>query len=134
MSNPLLVGIDPHRRTNTVCLMDGHGRELGRRFTVDNNRPGAATFVQHVTKAAQAGSFDRIEVASEATGWYWFLFFQTLNQDPVLNQWPLRLYPFNPRLTAKFKGTYADDDHTDVYDAFVTADRLRLPAAGRPGP
>jgi transposase len=126
MSNPLLVGIDPHRRTNTVCLMDGRGREIGRRFTVDNNRPGSEAFVQGVAKAAQAGNFDRIEIASEATGWYWFLFFQTLSQDPILNQWPLRLYPFNPRLTAKFKETYADLDHTDPYDAFVAADRLRL--------
>lgn len=126
MSNPLLVGIDPHRRTNTVCLMDGHGCELGRRFTVANNRPGAEIFVQRVADAVEAGSFDRIEIASEATGWYWFLFFQTLSQDPILNQWPLHLYPINPRLTAKFKEAYANDDHTDPYDAFVTADRLRM--------
>jgi transposase len=136
MSNPLLVGIDPHRRTNTICLMDGHGCEVGRRFTVDNNRPGTETFVQSVSQAAQAGPFDQIEIASEATGWYWFLFFQTLSQDPVLNQWPLHLYPINPRLTAKFKETYTDLDHTDPYDAFVTADRLRLgrdlPAPFRP--
>jgi transposase len=136
MSKPLLVGIDPHRRTNTVCLMDGHGQEIGQRFSVDNNRPGAKTFVQSVAKAVEAGRFDRIEIASEATGWYWFLFFQTLSQDPVLNQWPLHLYPFNPRLTAKFKETYADLDHTDPYDAFVIADRLRmgrdLPAPFRP--
>jgi len=126
MSNPLLVGIDPHRRTNTVCLMDGHGQEVGQRFTVDNNRPGAETFVQSVAQAARRGHFDRIEIASEATGWYWFLFFQTLSQHPVLNQWPVHLYPFNPRLTAKFKETYTDLDHTDLYDAFVAADRLRL--------
>lgn len=136
MSNPLLVGIDPHRRTNTVCLMDGRGQEIGQRFTIDNNRPGTETFVHHVAQAAQAGHFDAITIASEATGWYWFPFFQTLSQDPLLNQWPLQLYPFNPRLTATFKQTYTNLDHTDPYDAFIVADRLRLgrdlPAPFRP--
>jgi hypothetical protein len=106
--------------------MDQHGQEVGHRFTVDNNRPGTEAFVQSIVTAVRAGHFDRIDIASEATGWYWFLFFQTLSQHPVLNQWPLRLYPLNPRLTAKFKQTYTDSDHTDPYDAFVTVDRLRL--------
>lgn len=49
-----------------------------------------------------------------------------MSQDPVLNQWPLHLYLVNPRLTANFKKTYIDLDHTDRIDAFVVADRLRL--------
>jgi len=44
MSNPLLVGVDVHRKSNTVCLMDRQGREIAPRFTVDNNRPGTETF------------------------------------------------------------------------------------------
>ena len=126
MSNPLLVGVDVHRKTNTVCLMDRQGREVAPRFTVDNNRPGTQAFIQQVAQQVVAGHFDAIQVAAEATGWYWWHFFQTLDQDPFLNQWPLALYPFNPRLTANFKKTYGDLDHTDLIDAFVTADRLRL--------
>ena len=126
MSNPLLVGVDVHRQSNTVCLMDGQGRKVGSPFTVDNNRPGAAAFIQRVAQQVVAGNFDAIEVAAEATGWYWWHFFQTLDQDPFLNQWPLELYPFNPRLTANFKKTYVDLDHSDPIDAFVAADRLRL--------
>jgi len=126
MSNPLLVGVDVHRKTNTVCLMDGQGRELAPRFTVDNNRPGTETFIRRVAQQVVAGDFDAIEIAAEATGWYWWHFFQTLDQDPFLNQWPLALYPFNPRLTANFKKTYVDLDHSDPIDAFVAADRLRL--------
>ncbi len=126
MSNPLLVGVDVHRKTNTVCLMDGQGRELTPRFTVDNNRPGTETFIRQVAQQVVAGDFDAIEIAAEATGWYWWHFFQTLDQDPFLNQWPLALYPFNPRLTANFKKTYVDLDHSDPIDAFVAADRLRL--------
>jgi len=126
MSNPLLVGVDVHRKSNTVCLMDRQGQELGPRFTVDNNRPGTEAFIQRVAQQVVAGNFDAIYIAAEATGWYWYHFFRTLDQDPFLNRWPLELYPFNPRLTANFKRTYVDLDHCDPIDAFVAADRLRL--------
>lgn len=126
MSNPLLVGVDVHRQTNTVCLMDLAGHVLGRRRTIDNNRPGAALLVDHLAQQMTAGDFDTIQVAAEATGWYWWHFFQTLSRDPTLQQWPLQLYPLNPRLTANFAKTYVDRDHTDLSDAFVIADRLRM--------
>jgi len=96
MSNPLLVGVDVYRKSNTVCLMDCQGQEVGPRFTVDNNRPGTATFIQRVAQQVVAGHFDAIHIAAEATGWYWYHLFRTLDQDPFLNRWPLKLYPFNP--------------------------------------
>jgi transposase len=126
MSNPLLVGVDVHRKTNTVCLMDRQGEETSPRFTVDNNNPGTQAFIHQVAQQVVAGDFDAIKIAAEATGWYWWHFLQTLDRDPVLNQWPLELYPFNPRLTANYKKTYVDLDHTDPIDAFVAADRLRM--------
>lgn len=126
MSNPLLVGVDPHRKTNVASTMDQAGVEVGDRFTVQNNRPGTEAFVQEIAHRAVEGGFDAIHIATEATGWYWWHFFQTLDQDPVLNQWPLTLYPINPRLTANYKKTFVDLDHEDLIDAFVIADRLRV--------
>ena len=126
MSNPLLVGVDPHRKTNTVCTMDREGREVDERFTVQNNRPGTAAFVREIAQRAVDGDFDALHIATEATAWYWWHFFQTLDQDPLLHQWPVTLYPFNPRLTANYKKTFVDLDHDDFIDAFVVADRLRV--------
>jgi transposase len=126
MPNPLLVGVDVHRQTNTACLMDAAGQVLGPRLTIDNNRPGAEVFVRHLAQQVAAGDFDAIQIAAEATGWYWWHFFQTLEHDPLLQHWPLQLYPLNPRLTANFAKTYVDRDHTDTSDAFVIADRLRM--------
>jgi transposase len=125
MPNPLLVGVDVHRQTNTVCLMDQAGQLLGSRRTIDNNRPGAELLVEQIAQKMAADDFDAIQIAAEATGWYWWHFFQTLARDPTLQHWPLQLYPLNPRLTANFAKTYVDRDHTDVGDAFVIADRLR---------
>jgi transposase len=107
-------------------MMDQEGQEVGDRFTVQNNRPGTAALVREVAQRVVEGDFDAIHIATEATGWYWWHFFQTLDRDPVLNCWPVTLYPFNPRLTANYKKTFVDLDHDDPIDAFVVADRLRM--------
>ena len=106
MGQSLIVGVDPHRKKNVMQLMDSQGQQLGRPLRVNNNQPGTAAFVQELVEQMESGQYEAIELASEATGWYWFHFFQTLSQDPLLNQWPLELYLFNPRLTAKFKQSY----------------------------
>jgi transposase len=106
-------------------MMDQDGDEVGQRFTIQNNRPGTELFVREVAQRVVEGDFDAIHIANEATGWYWWHFFQTLEQDPLLNQWPLWLYPFNPRLTANYKKAMGDLDHTDPIDALYIADRLR---------
>lgn len=125
MTNPLIVGVDVHRKTNTFCLMDTRGEEVLPRFTLENNRPGTQLFIRRVTELMEAGGFTELQVAAEATSWYWFHFFQSLQQDALLNQWPLDLHALNPRLTANFKKSYVDLDKADPIDAYVIADRLR---------
>jgi len=126
MPTPLVVGVDPHRATNTAAFMDAHGREVTPRCTFANNRPGTDAFAQQLVQLAQASHCDTLQIATEATGWYWWHFFQTLDQHPLLQDWPVELYALNPRLTTQFSKTYVDHDHTDPTDAVVIADRLRL--------
>jgi len=126
MGQTLIVGVDPHRKNNVMQVMDSQGQALGSPLRVNNNRPGTAAFIEHLSEQMEQGQYEAIQVASEATGWYWFHFFQTLSQDPLLNQWPLELYLFNPRLTAKFKQSYGERDKTDPNDALVVADRFRF--------
>lgn len=122
----LLVGIDPHRRTNTAQMMAGSGQELGVAFAFANNRPGTEAFVKCVSEQVQAGDYQTIRIATEATGWYWFHLFQHLCEEPLLNELPLELYALNPRLTATYKQTFSDLDKDDLTDAFVVAERLRM--------
>ena len=71
MTNPLLVGVDVHRKTNVVCPMDVSGREVGQHFKVDNDLPGTAAFVDKVSSLAEEGGYDAILVAAEAAAMYW---------------------------------------------------------------
>ena len=126
MPQTLIVGVDPHRKKNVMQFMDSQGQMLGTPFRTDNNRPGTEAFVQHLTDQLKNGDYETVQIASEATGWYWFHFFQHLSQEPALNPWSLELYLFNPRLTANFKRGYGERDKTDPDDAFVVADRFRF--------
>lgn len=125
MKRPLFLGVDVHRKTNTYCVMDLSGVEVVPRFTLENNRPGTVRLIQKVREIMQADGFSELRVAAEATGWYWFHFFETLHNDPALQTWPVELFALNPRLTANFKKSYQDLDKSDPIDAYVIADRLR---------
>jgi len=124
-SSPLIAGVDVHRKTNTYCLMTQDGREVVPHFTLGNNRPGAQALIEKVRQVMEADDFTELRLAAEATGWYWFHLFETLQNDPGLRAWPHELFLINPRLTANFKKSYVDLDKSDPIDAYVIADRLR---------
>jgi hypothetical protein len=126
MTNPLFVGVDPHRKTNVASFLDREGHEIAPPCRFDNNRPGTTRLVQTLVQQLHTGGFDSLRLATEATSWYWWHFLQTLATEPLLKPWPLALYAFNPRLTANYKKTFSDLDHADPIDAFVVADRLRI--------
>ena len=72
------------------------------------------------------GPFDGVRIATEATNWFWLPFFELLGRAPELQPWPLELYAFNPRVTARYRDTFLDMDKDDPEDAYVLTDRLRL--------
>lgn len=122
----LLVGVDIHRRTNVVQVMDGTGQRLLTRLRVANNRSGTAMLVNQLVQTAAAGGFDHIHVAAEATGNYWLPFFCELEQSPALADWSLSLYPFNPKVIHNFRKSLGDWDKTDDLDTAVISERLRF--------
>jgi len=126
MKNPLLVGVDVHRKQNVLSLMNNDGEEISERLSVDNNRPGTMQLIEQLTELMETSEYDALQVGAEATGYYWLHFFRMLQEDEFLNQWPLELYPFNPRVIAHYKKTFVDLDKTDGIDAYVIADRLHL--------
>jgi transposase len=105
MPHPFGIGVDPHPATNTGAFMDAQGHELARRCTLPTNRPGTEAFVPQLVPVATAGAFDPIQIATDATGWCWWHFFQTVQQHPALQAGPWERSALNPRLTATFSQT-----------------------------
>jgi len=126
MPDPLLVGLDVHRKSHAICVMNVMGAIIDDKLTVHNTPAGAEALASYLHALASRGGYDAFQIAAEATGWYWWHLFRALSRDPRLQQSPLALYPLNPRLVAKLKQAYSDEDKTDPGDAFVVADRLRM--------
>ncbi len=122
----LLVGVDIHRRTNVVQVMDGAGQILLSQLRVANNRSGTAVLVNQLAQTAADGGFDHIQVAAEATGNYWLPFFCELEQSSDLADWSLSLYPFNPKVIHNFRKSLGDWNKTDELDTAVITERLRF--------
>ena len=122
----LLVGVDVHRRTNVVQVMDGQGQVLTSPMSLENNRAGTAELTTRLAEIAQAGSFSAIHIAAEATGNYWLPFFCQLEQSTDLATYPLTLYPFNPKVIHNFRKSLGDWNKTDALDTAVITERLRF--------
>jgi transposase len=122
----LIVGVDVHRRTNVVLVMDGYGDVVDDHRCFANNGLGTDHFAAYLNRIAQSGHFHTIHVAAEATNSFWLPFFHQLSQSAMLAQWPVTLYPFNPRLVHNFKKALGEEEKTDLGDAGVTAERLRF--------
>jgi hypothetical protein len=71
-----------------------------------------------LAKLAEAGSVGSIHVTAEATSNFWLPFFSHLQQAELLSEWPLVLYPFNPRVFANFRKSFSDLDKTDCLSRF----------------
>jgi len=122
----LFVGVDIHRRTNVVQVMNGQGQVLTPSLRLTNNRPGTDQLAAHLAELAVAGNFEAIHIAAEATGNYWLPFFCQLEQAPELADWPVSLYSFNPKIIHNFRKSLGDWNKTDDLDTTVITERLRF--------
>lgn len=122
----LLVGVDIHRRTNVVQVMNGQGQPVTTKLRLANNRPGTTSLVEQLAETAREGDFATIHIAAEATGNYWLPFFCQIQQSAALADWPVSLYPFNPKVIHNFRKSLGDWDKTDELDTVVVVERLRF--------
>lgn len=125
-NNTLLVGVDIHRRTNVVQVLNGQGQPLIDCLRVANNRRGTTALSQQLAEVAQAGNVESIHLAAEATGNYWLPFFCQLDSATELAAWPVTLYAFNPKVIHNYRHALGEWDKTDERDTAVIAERLRL--------
>ncbi len=123
---PLIVGVDVHQHRNVTLVMDGAGHVVDKHQRFANNRLGSNQLADYLAQTMQSSGFTAIHIAAEATNNFWLPFFCHLADAPVLDAWPVTLYPFNPRLVANFKKALGEEEKTDLHDAGIVAERLRF--------
>lgn len=113
MDKPKFAGIDLHKRTSFVTLMDKKG-QIHSQINLDNADPAKIINVIKSTKG--------IHVAVEATmNWYWMIELCEANGIPVLLVNPI-----------KMKIISSSHKKTDKNDSRLLAEGLnRLPAVSR---
>ncbi len=132
MTRALHVGIDVSMKRNEVCFVDNNGKRIGRFRRFDNNRTGAQYLQNAILETCNAGDFDRILIATEATSVYDFHILEFLASWARTAPRDVQVFRLNARQVARFKKSFPDDHKTDRKDSFVIAERLRFGHLGQP--
>ncbi|MBL8165268.1 MAG: IS110 family transposase [Anaerolineae bacterium] len=93
----LYVGIDVHRRTHEVVILDAVGKPHGKSFKIGNTHHDLAGLFERIAKSNPEGEVLRFGM--EATGHYWLALYSHLNaaghEVIILN--PLRTHAYRAR-------------------------------------
>ena len=104
----LYVGIDVHKRTHEVIILDAVGRPRGKSFKMGNNYDDLGTLLDRIEKANPEA--EPVRFGMEATGHYWLALYSHLRavhqEVIVLN--PLRTHAYRARSVRPAKNDRID--------------------------
>jgi transposase len=125
LPNRLQVGIDVSRGSLDFALLAPDGAPIEVHQPFANSLPGYQQAKALLLQALQAGRFEGLDVAAEATSYYWLPSFVQLFQDPELAGYDLHLYLLNARWVRWYKQSLSPDHKDDMTDPQYIADRIR---------
>lgn len=123
--NRLQVGIDVSKSRLDFALLapDGEPIEIHRAFS--NNLEGYEKAKEFLKQMMQEHGFEGLDIASEATSYYWLPCFMRLAQDQELAGYDPKLYVLNARWVRWYKQSLSPDHKDDMTDPQYIADRIR---------
>lgn len=124
-SNRLQVGIDFSRSRVDLCLLRPSGEMLEAHQSFCNSVIGYQQAKTLLLQSLGQQSLQGLDLAGEATSYYWLPFFIQLAQDPDLAPFIPRLILLNPGWVKWYKKSFPEDNKSDARDAFYIADRMR---------
>lgn len=133
----LLVGIDFSRNRADLALLQPDGQLLDDHIPFPNSYPGFLQAKARLLATLAEHAFQGVDIAGEATSYYWLPFFQQLAGDEELAAYDLELFLLNPRWVRGFKQGLSPDHKTDDTDPRYIADYVRYkrpPTAWQPDP
>jgi transposase len=121
----LVVGIDIGRSKADLTLLHSNGQVLEDHQSFANSLPGFQQIKQHLIAVLQAQGLGGLDLAAEATSYYWLPLFIQLRTDPDLTAYAPRLGLLNAGWVKWFKKSFPPDHKSDKRDPFYVAERIR---------
>ncbi len=117
----LFVGADAADLTLSLLAIDASKEELGSLLNVANDSSGFRQITTWLEKLRSQHQLRIIAVACEATGVYYSGFWDALAEQPNLAR-----ILYNPRTTAHMGEVLSKRVRTELVDAYLLAEQLRL--------
>lgn len=119
------VGIDVGRSKVDFVILHPEGQRLEKNSSFNNSPEGIEQAKQLLIKTMEKHNFSGVDIAAEATGFYWLPLFIQLQQDAELARYAPRLTLLNAAWVKWYKKGFPPDHKSDQVDPFYIADRLR---------
>jgi transposase len=122
----LLVGIDFSKSRADFALLHPDGQPLQNHRSFANSLVGFQKAKTLLLEALGEHSYSGLDIAGEATNYYWLPFFLHLAQDPDLAAYQPHLFLLNARWVHWYKKSLSPDHKDDARDPHYIADRIRF--------
>ena len=126
--NYLYVGVDVSLKSLVTCILDTSGSVILKPTSFSNDPSGVDKMLDKVLIYADSLDISNILFGIEATSNYGSLFLFHVNDSPILKNFTVQLYSFEPKIIKNFRKTLGDLPKNDKKDSWVIATRLRIGA------
>jgi len=121
----LLVGIDFSKKRADLALLKSDGELLIRHRAFTNTQVGFEQLKQLLLQSLGEQGFSGLDVAGEATSYYWLPLFMAIGQDPELAAHDVNLFLLNPKWVRWYKRSQPSNHKNDQMDPQYIGDYLR---------
>jgi hypothetical protein len=121
----LYVGIDFSKGHTDLALLLEEGPPLVKHKAFANNLSGYQQVKEFVIQAMTKHDLERLDLAGEATSYYWLPLFIQVAQDADLAKYQPRQYLLNPRWIHWYKKSKSPNHKDDSIDPAEIGDYLR---------
>lgn len=124
--NYLYVGVDVSLKSLMTCVLDTSGSVILKPSSFSNDPTGVNKMLDTISAYSNSLNISNILFGIEATSNYGSLFLFLVNDSPILKDFTVQLYSFEPKIIKNFRKTLGDLPKNDKKDSWVIANRLRL--------
>lgn len=124
--NYLYVGVDVSLKSLMVCVLDTSGSIILKPTSFSNDPAGVNQMLDNILIYADSLDVSNILFGIEATSNYGSPFLFQVHDSPILNNFTVQLYCFEPKIIKNFRKTLGDLPKNDKKDSWVIASRLRI--------